>query len=81
MCIVWGGWPFTAIIKNPMWAGIATLAGAYTLNYILFRIFFNYDFLRGTPVYVESLDPHGMFNGWNALVFYLSALFVMFVIR
>jgi hypothetical protein len=80
LCIPFGGWPFTTLIKDPMWAGIATLAGAYILNYILFRIFFNYQFLVGAPVYVESLDPKGMFNGWNALVFYLSALFVMFVV-
>jgi hypothetical protein len=78
-CIVWGGWPFTALIKNPIAAGLATLAAAYLVNYILFRIFFNYGFLKGAPVYVASIDPGGMFPGWNALVFYLSALFAMFL--
>ena len=27
---------------------------------------------KGAPVYVASLDPHGLFNAWNALVFYLT---------
>src|SRR5580700_3050756 len=47
MAIMWGGWPFTAVIKNPLAAGLALLVGCYAVNYILFRIFFNYDFLKG----------------------------------
>jgi hypothetical protein len=31
------------------------------------------------PVYVASLDPHGLFNGWFALVFYVTALAAMFL--
>jgi hypothetical protein len=48
-------------------------------NYILFRVLFNYEFMRGAPVYVPSLDPHGMFNAWYALVFYMAAIGVMFL--
>src|ERR1051326_1249647 len=56
MAIMWGGWPFTALIKNTLVAGLALLAACYAVNYLLFRIFFNYDFMRGAPVYVEALD-------------------------
>ena len=77
--IMWGGWPFTAMIKNPVGAGLALLAACYVVNYILFRIFFNYGFMQGAPVYVPALDPHGLFNAWSALVFYLTAIGVMFL--
>jgi hypothetical protein len=80
MAIMWGGWPFTAFIKNTLFAGLALVAACYAVNYILFRIFFNYEFMRGAPVYVASLDPHGMFNAWSALVFQMAALGIMFLV-
>ena len=79
LSIMWGGWPFTAFIKEPVTAGLALLVGCYAINYLLFRIFFNYGFMQGAPVYVPSLDPHGMFGAWHALVFYLAVLGVMFL--
>ena len=42
-------------------------------------MFFNYDFLQGAPVYLASA-PHGQFNGVSALVFYVTALAVMFLV-
>jgi hypothetical protein len=80
LAIMWGGWPFTAMIKNPIGAGLVMLVVCYLLNYLLFRIFFNYGFMQGAPVYVPSLDPHGMFNAWSALVFYVTAIAVMFLV-
>jgi hypothetical protein len=79
LAIMWGGWPFTAVIKNPIGAGLTLLVACYAINYIFFRIFFNYDFLRGAPVYVPSQDPHGMFNGWACVVFYVTFIGVMFL--
>jgi hypothetical protein len=80
MCIMWGGWPFTALIKNPLAAGFVTLIAAYVINYFLFRLFFDYGFMKGAPVYVASLDPHGLFPAWNVLSFYLTLLAGMFFI-
>lgn len=77
--IMWGGWPFTAMIKNPVAAGLALLAACYVVNFALFEVFFDYGFMKGAPVYVASLDPHGMFNAWYALVFYVTASAVMFL--
>jgi hypothetical protein len=77
--IMWGGWPFRAWIRNPVAAGIVQVIACYAVNFGLFRIFFNYEFMKDTPVYVASLDPHGLFNAWSALVFYVTALAVMFL--
>jgi hypothetical protein len=79
LAIMWGGWPFTSALKNPVVAGIALLVAAYVLTWVGFRIFFNYDFLQGAPVYLASA-PQGLFNAVMALVFYVTALAVMFLV-
>ena len=79
LAIMWGGWPFTQLIKNPIVSGLTMLVVCYLLNYLLFRIFFNFAFMEDAPVYVPSLDPHGLFSAWNALVFYLAVITVMFL--
>ena len=78
--IVWGGWPFTALIRNSVAAGLLMLAVCYVVNYALFRVFFDYGFMQGAPVYVAAQDPHGLFVAWNALVFYLCCLVGMFLL-
>ncbi len=80
LAIMWGGWPFTALIKNPIAAGLAVLVATYVINYIFFRVFFNYDFMKGAPVYVAAQDPQGMFNAWSCVVFYVTAIAVMFLV-
>jgi len=76
--IMWGGWPFNKI-KHPVASGLVMLAAVYLVNYILFRVFFSYEFMAGAPVYVASLDPHGMYNANMALVFAITALSIMFL--
>ena len=78
--IVFGGWPFKAIIKNELYAGLAMLVTCYVLNYAFFRILFDYAFMQGAPVYVASLDPHGLFSALNALVFEVSFLIGLFML-
>lgn len=80
LAIMWGGWPFNRLIKNPVAAGLAMLVACYAINYGLFRLLFGYEFMRGAPVYVASLDPHGYFNAWNVLVYYVTAIGVMFLV-
>jgi hypothetical protein len=77
---MWGGWPFTKLIRHPLAAGLTMVVAVIVVNHIFFRIFFNYEFLSGAPVYVASMDPHGMFNGWSALVFEVTALAGMFLV-
>jgi hypothetical protein len=77
--IMFGGWPFVQWIKNPVAAGLALLAACYIVNYLQFRLLFDYGFMQGAPVYVASLDPHGLFHAWHVLVFEMSALSVLFL--
>jgi len=79
LAIMWGGWPFTSTIKHPVAAGLVMLVACYVLNYLLFRVFFDYRFMQDAPVYVPAQDPRGLFQAWNALVFYLSCLAAMFL--
>jgi hypothetical protein len=79
MAIAFGGWPFVRISRNMGKAGFMLLVVSYALTYVLFRVFFDYDFLRDTPVYLASA-PHGLFNGVSALVFYVTALAGMFLL-
>jgi len=79
MAIMFGGWPFTSLIKNPVGAGLAMLAACYLINYLLFRLFFDFSFMQGAPWYQANLDPHVMFNGVNVQVFYVTAIGVLFL--
>ena len=79
LAIMMGGWPFTRMSSNPLVSGLAVLIASYVVTYVVFRVFFNYDFLQGAPVYLQSA-PKGMFNGVSALVFYVTALAVMFLV-
>ena len=76
--IMWGGWPFKPFIKNQVAAGLAMLLACYLFNYAMFRILFDYAFMQGAPVYVASLDPHGMFNALYSLVFCVTFLIGLF---
>ncbi len=78
--IIFGGWPFGSFIKNPVAAGLTMLAACYTANFLLFRLFFNYAFMRKAPVYVASLDPRGLVNANLALVFYITFGAIMFLV-
>lgn len=80
LAIMFGGWPFTTIIQNPIGAGLAMIVATYAINYAQFRLLFNYSFMQGAPVYVPSLDPHGPFNAWSALVFELTVCTVLFLV-
>jgi hypothetical protein len=78
--VMFGGWPFVNWIKNPLGAGLTMLVACYLINYLLFRLLFNYGFMQGAPVYVAAADPHGLFNAWNVLVFEMAALGVLFLV-
>ena len=79
LAIAFGGWPFVRLSRNMGVAGLLLLLAAYVVTYVLFRIFFNYEFLQGAPVYLASA-PNGAFNAVAALVFYVTMLGGMFLL-
>jgi hypothetical protein len=70
LTIIWGGWPFTTIIKSPVVAGLTLLVASYVVNYLLFRMLFNF----------PGQVPHGLFMAWNALVGYVTVIGGMFLV-
>jgi hypothetical protein len=79
LAVMWGGWPFSILFKNPLIGGIVMLISCYVLNVVLFSLFYNFGFMKAAPFYVAKLDPGGLFNAWHALVFYVTALSGMFL--
>jgi len=79
LAIIFGGWPFGKMSRNGGVIGGLTLVASYVLTYAIFRLFFDYGFMQGAPVYLASA-PSGMFNGEMALVFYVTALAGMFLV-
>jgi hypothetical protein len=78
LAIMWGNWPFSALFKNPIAAGLAMLVACFLIAYAIFHFGFDYGFMQGAPVYVPALDPHGIFNAWSITVWYVTAIAVMF---
>lgn len=76
---MFAGWPFTRLIKHRVTAGLTLIAAVYVVSFLLFHIFFDFGFMRGAPVYAPALDPHGIFNAWSALVFFVAASAAMFL--
>jgi hypothetical protein len=79
LAIIFGGWPFTSLSKNGLVISVSVLLASYAITYVIFRLFFNYDFMQGAPVYLPSA-PAGAYNAVMALVFYVTTLAGMFLV-
>ena len=80
LSIMWGGWPFNVMFKSPVAAGLTMLVACYAIAYLIFRLCFDYAFMKGAPVYVPELDPHGFFNAWNFTVWYVTVIGILFLL-
>jgi hypothetical protein len=79
LAIMFGGWPFSKLSRNGGVITVMLLTASYVLTYGIFRVFFNYDFMQGAPVYLASA-PAGTYHAVAALVFYVTALAGMFLL-
>ncbi|ABG42394.1 hypothetical protein Patl_3894 [Paraglaciecola sp. T6c] len=77
--LIFGGWPINKLTDNPLWQGIAILIYCYLLNYVLFKLFYDYSFFSGLPFYSPELEPGGMFNGISALSFAVTVVAMVMV--
>lgn len=73
LTVILGGWPFSKV-RSPVLGGALVLVATYLIDAVIYRLLVNYDFLRGTPAYAESLDPHGPFGVWAVLVFIVTCM-------
>ena len=78
--VVWGTWPVSAITKSQFVIGLSVLLVTYIVGYLLFYLLFNFAFLTGAPVYVEALDPKGMFDANVVLAYSVTTVTMVFVL-
>ena len=78
--IVFGCWPVNKLTDNRVLLGLGTLVYCYILNFILFKLFYDYSFFAGAPFYTEALNPGGIFNGITALTFAVTAVALVMVL-
>jgi len=72
--VVWGTWPISALPVGPVWSGLLGVAFCYLVAYALFELLFDFAFLKGAPFYSGAIDPHGLFNAWQPLVFGVTSV-------
>lgn len=78
--IIFGCWPINKLTTNSIVLGLGTLVYCYILNFILFKLFYNYSFMAGAPFYTEALNPGGLFNGITALTFAVTVVAMVMVL-
>lgn len=75
--VVFQAWPTALFIKKPLLLGSILLLVTYVISYILFQLLFNFDFLTDAPFYNTSLDPQGICNAWDVLIFSVSTICII----
>lgn len=82
LVILFRSWPFTALTKIKGLIGFGTLVLAYVVTWVLYRVFFDFAFLKGTPVYLARLNPRGLFTAWQSAAFIIAtaAVLLLFVL-
>jgi len=78
--IIFGGWPVTKLTDNNILLGVGIVIYCYLLNFVLFKLFYHYNFFEGAPFYTAALDPGGLFNGITALTFAVTAVAMVMVV-
>jgi hypothetical protein len=77
LVLAFRSWPVTLLSRRPGVVGVGTLVLAYALTWVIFRIFFDFGFLRGSPAYLPRLDPQGLFAAWQSAAFIVTAAGVL----
>ena len=72
--VVWGTWPVSALPFGPVSSGLLGIAICYLIAYGLFELLFDFAFLKAAPFYSHAIDPHGVFNAWQPLVFGVTSV-------
>jgi len=73
----WQAWPISALSNNPLVIGLGVLVFCYLGAYLIFATLFDFGFLAGAPIYVESLDPKGLIMAWKIMSFCVTTVAVI----
>lgn len=74
---VWRTWPVSLLSSHPLAMGIGILLFCYAVAYLLFSQLFDYSFMAQAPVYVDALDPKGIFMAPDVLSFFVTTVAVI----
>jgi len=77
LVVVFHCWPFSAISKHPLAAGMGTFVLAYILDFVWFKLAFNFSPMKGAPFYSAAIDPQGWFPAWRLLSFMVTSVVVI----
>lgn len=69
---VMDSWPLSKLTSHPLILGVGSLVVSYSLALFLFRVLFDFSFMRESPAYVELLDPKGSLMAWTAISFFVT---------
>ena len=75
--IIWNAWPLTLFIRHPLILGVVSLLLIYAVAYVLFTLLFDFRFMAGAGVYIEALDPKGLFDAWGILVYMVTTIGIL----
>ncbi|MCG8316387.1 MAG: hypothetical protein MI976_24515 [Pseudomonadales bacterium] len=78
--IIWNFWPLRVENTHPLVVAITLYSVCYLFGYLVFNGLFNFDFLQGSPIYVDSIDPKGLFNGWYVVAFLVTSVAMIFTL-
>ena len=78
--IVFGCWPINKLTNSTLLLGLGTLVYCYLVDFLLFKLFYNYSFFSEAPFYAQAFDPGGLFNGITALTFAVTAAAMVMVL-
>lgn len=66
---VWKCWPLSHWVRSPVMLGFLVWAASYLIAYAAYEALFNFAAAHHAPFYRPALDPGGLFDSWQILVF------------
>lgn len=76
---VWRAWPVSAVMRNGLVFGFSAWVLSYAIGYGAYELLFNFAAASRAPFYKAALDPGGLFDAWDALVFCVTTTGVIVV--
>lgn len=76
--IVWQCWPISKMTKNPVLIACSVFVVSFGLAYLILIHLFSFEFMAANEIYIESLDPKGLFASWSITAFLVTTVAMIF---